>query len=113
MMKQVIVDSWNYTQSEGWLTFYAYVIMPNHIHCIVRCRPDHPVMDVVRDFKKYTAKRIIAQYQAEGNERVLSFLQEAVKRPRKQTYAVWEDEYMARDIFSPRFLLQKHGICSQ
>jgi len=107
VMKQVIVDSWNYTQSEGWLTFYAYVIMPNHIHCIVRCQPDHPVMDVVRDFKKFTSKRIIGQYQAEGNERVLSFLQEAVRRPRKQTYAVWEDEYMARDIVSTRFLLQK------
>ncbi len=107
VMKQVIVDSWNYMQSEGWLTFHAYVIMPNHIHCIVRCQPDHPVMDVVCDFKEYTAKRVIAQYQSEGNAAVLGFLREAVERPGKQTYAVWEDEYLARDTVSPRFLWQK------
>lgn len=36
---------------------YAYVIMSNHIHCIVSA--ENNLSDVVRDFKKFTAKEIL------------------------------------------------------
>jgi REP element-mobilizing transposase RayT len=106
-MKQIILDSWDFMRREKWLELYCFVIMPNHVHFIVRCHPSHPIQDVVRDFKKFTAKKIIAQCKGEGNTRVLDFLKTSVRRFEKQTYAVWEDEYMARDVYSPNFLKQK------
>jgi REP element-mobilizing transposase RayT len=36
---------------------YAYVIMSNHIHCTVSA--ENNLSDVVRDFKKFTAKEIL------------------------------------------------------
>ena len=107
VMKQVIADSCNYMAIQGWLVIYAYVIMPNHLHLVVQCQPDHPVMDVMRDFKKFTSKQIIERYEAEGNDKVLDYLRSAVKRPGKQEHAVWDGEYQAKDVVSPDFLWQK------
>src|SRR5262245_46914113 len=75
--KQIILASWAYMQTAGWLKVYAFVIMPNHIHLIVQCAPEHPISDVVRDFKKYTAKQIIAAYKAADHAAALSFLRAA------------------------------------
>jgi len=36
---------------------YSYVIMSNHIHCIVSA--NNNLSDVVRDFKKFTSKEIL------------------------------------------------------
>ncbi len=106
-MKQILLDSLAYMQAEQWLDLYAFVVTPNHIHLIVRCWDKHPMSDVVRDFKKHTAKQIIAAYKQEGNQSALAFLHHAVERPDKQTYAVWASEYQAKAIFSPSFLWQK------
>jgi REP element-mobilizing transposase RayT len=106
-MKQILVDSFDYMRTHQWLELYAFVVMPNHIHLMVRCLADHKISDVVRDFKKHTPKQVIAQYEAEGNARALQFLREAVKRPEKQEHVVWEDEYQAKNVFSPQFLKQK------
>ena len=42
--------------------------MPNHVHFIVRCIADYPVSNLLRDFKSNTAKQIVWQYEAEGNQ---------------------------------------------
>lgn len=107
MTKQILVSSLDYIRSNAWIKLFAFVIMPNHVHLIVQCQSEHPIQDIVRDFKKYTSKQIVAQYKAEGNAQALVFLRSSVTRPRKQTYAVWDDEYQAKDVFSPELLKQK------
>ncbi len=85
--------------------------MPNHIHIIVRFLDGHALSDVIRDFKKHTAKQIVRQYQAENNQRVLELLQETAVDIPDQKYKVWEEGYDARDVFSPDFLRQKVEYC--
>ena len=86
---------------------YAFVIMPNHLHAIIRCPEDDPVSDVARDLESNMARLIVRQFQAEGNDRVLDFLAAAVTRPKRQKYKVWEDGYSAKNVFSVDFLRQK------
>ncbi|MEK7325150.1 MAG: transposase [Chloroflexota bacterium] len=107
VIKQILVDSFDYMQKNHWLELYAFVIMPNHIRFIARFLDGHPVSDVVRDFKKHTSKSVVAHYELESNEKALRFLHQAVKRSEKQKYAVWEDEFQAKDVFSPQFMKQK------
>ena len=85
----------------------AFVIMPNHIHIIIRCLGNYAPMDIIREFKKATANLIIRQYEAECNQETLAFLAAAVKPGQKQEHAVWDDEYQAKDVFSPDFLREK------
>ncbi len=111
VIKRIVADSLNFMRARGWVRLYVFVIMPNHIHVIVRFLEGHTLSDVLRDFKKHTAKQIVRQYQAEGNQQVLMFLEQAAAHVPDQRYKVWEDGYDARDVFSPGFLRQKMDYC--
>ncbi len=65
--KDIIIDSFEYCIKEKSLELFAYVIMSNHIHVIMRSQ-EEDLSSVVRDFKKYTAKRIINEIQSSGKE---------------------------------------------
>lgn len=105
--KRLIVDCLDCMRLRNRFKLYAFVIMPNHLHLITQCSSADPLVDVVRDLKKHVADRLIRQYRAEGNHRVLDFLASAVGEPGRQQYRVWEEGYNAKDIFAPDFLRQK------
>jgi REP element-mobilizing transposase RayT len=106
-IRRVLVDSLNTGRILGQYELYAFVVMPNHIHCIVRCLQDYAVSDVVREFKKATANLILRHYEAEGNREALDFCKSAAKPGHNQQFAIWDDEYQAKNVFSPDFLRQK------
>jgi REP element-mobilizing transposase RayT len=117
VIKRIIVDSFHYLRVTRKMKLFVFVVMPNHIHIIVRFSEEYPLSDVMRDFKKFTARNIFRQFSDAGNSKVLDLLRKEGKRV-KQAYKVWEDSYDARDIFSIKFLQQKmnyihHNPCQQ
>jgi putative transposase len=107
VIKRMLVDSLNVAWILGQIDLYAFTIMPNHVHLIVRCLNDHTPADIVCAFKKATAHLVLRQFEAEGNQQALSFCAAAVKPGQQQQYAAWEREYQAKNVFSPGFLKQK------
>ena len=107
VIKRILVDSLNVARILGQVELYAFVIMPNHVHFIARCLDTYAIPDIIREFKKATSNLILRQYEAEGKQQVLDFFEAAVKPGQKQHYAVWENEYQAKNVFSPEFLKQK------
>jgi len=57
--KLEIVDSMNYCVNNKGLIVYGWVIMSNHVHCIWQAKEGYSLSNIIRDFKKFTAKRII------------------------------------------------------
>ena len=57
--KLAIVDSMNYCIKEKGLIVYGWVIMSNHLHVIWEAKDGNKLSDIIRDFKKFTAKNII------------------------------------------------------
>lgn len=107
VIKRILADSLNMGRILGQYKLFALVIMPNHVHVIARCLGQYSPGDVTREFKKATAKLITRHFEAEGNEAALAFFASCVARQGKQKYAVWQDEYQAKNVFSPTFLRQK------
>jgi REP element-mobilizing transposase RayT len=107
VMKRLLVDGLDCLRLRQEIKLYTFVIMPNHIHLIVQCPASYPVKDLVRDFKKHASDRIVRHYRAEKNQKALDFLAAAVKYTNRQKHRVWEDDYNAKDIFTPQFLRQK------
>jgi REP element-mobilizing transposase RayT len=107
IIKRILLDGLYYTAVVEHVKVYAFVIMPNHLHFVGQCPSDKPLGDMMRDYKANMARLIVRQYQAEQNYEVLEFLAQAVKRPGKQDFKVWDDGYNAKDVFSPEFLRQK------
>ena len=106
VVKQIIVDSFHYLRTQGRMKLFVFVIMPNHAHWIGHFSKENPLSDVMRDFKKFTARQIYRHFQAEENTKVLEVLKKEGEFV-KQKYKVWEDGYDARDMFSIEFLQQK------
>lgn len=106
VIKRIIVDSFHHLRTTGKMKLFVFVIMPNHIHIIAQFSEEYPLSDAMRDFKKFTARQIYRQFQAEGNTKVLDVLRKEGEQV-KQEYKVWEDGYDARDVFSVEFLQQK------
>ena len=52
-----LLNSLRYCQSQKGLEVFAWVIMTNHMHMIIRAK-DENLSDVIRDFKKFTSKAI-------------------------------------------------------
>ncbi len=106
IIKRILIDSFHYLRTDERMKLFVFVVMPNHNHLIAKFSEKYPLSDVMRDFKKFTARKIYAHYQAENDTKALAFIRDEDK-PVKQEYKVWEDGYDARDIFSIKFLQQK------
>ena len=62
-----LVNNLKYCQEHKGLEVFAYVIMPSHVHLIVR-REGGLLSDWLRDFKAFTAKRMLALIASETGE---------------------------------------------
>jgi len=66
--KEIIIDNLKFCAENKGLIIHAYVIMSNHIHMIVRTESDHKLSQVIRDFKRYTAKVIYETLKKDKHE---------------------------------------------
>lgn len=66
--KDIIIESLAYCQANKGLLVFGYVIMSSHLHLIVRATNDNKLSDVLRDFKKYTAKQLLHEIEHGGYE---------------------------------------------
>ena len=95
--KQIIIDSLKYCIHNKGLELYAYVIMPSHIHLIVSSGHGFELSETIKDFKKYTSKKIvqcIKEYSESRREWILekfSFAADKIKRG--VNYKLWQDGF--------------------
>ena len=54
-----IIDSFKYCQKNKGLVINAWCIMSSHLHIICNAKEGFKLSDFIRDFKKFTAKKII------------------------------------------------------
>jgi putative transposase len=65
----IIVDSLNYCIVNKGITIYAWCLMTNHLHLVARANEGSKLSDFIRDFKKFTAKKIIEVIKEEPESR--------------------------------------------
>ena len=107
IIRRLLADALDCFRTQQRLKLFCFVIMPNHWHWIAQFHADDPLANVVRDYKKQAADRLIRQLKAEENQKALEWLAAQVERPDKQHYKVWEDGYNAKDVVTGEFLRQK------
>lgn len=57
--KDIIIHSLHYCIQEKGLQLHAWVIMNNHIHIIASAKEGSEIAGILRDFKKFTSRKII------------------------------------------------------
>jgi REP element-mobilizing transposase RayT len=99
--KDILVDSLNYCIAEKGLQVYEYVIMSNHLHAIVSTN-ETSLSDIIRDFKKFTSKKIIKAI-SENNESRKEWLLKKFSFAGKRNsnninYQFWQQDYHAVEL---------------
>lgn len=65
--RDIVLESIRYCQKEKGLELYCWCLMSNHIHMIVSAKENN-ISDVLRDFKKFTSKKLLSDIEANEKE---------------------------------------------
>ena len=68
----ILIDSLRFCRQHKGLKVHAYVILDNHLHLVVA---GEKLTGIIRDFKSYTAKLLIARLEQDQKTRVLNQFQ--------------------------------------
>jgi putative transposase len=90
----ILTESVNYCREAKGMEVYAYCFMPSHVHFIFRSSNNQPT-ELLRDFKKYTSKKIIEAIennpQESKRELLLWLFERAGKKQGNVTkYQFWQ-----------------------
>jgi putative transposase len=111
MYKTIITDSLQYCQKEKGLEIYAWVLMTNHLHLLATAKEGYNLSAILRDFKKFTSKKIVETVTKEIESRkqwmLYRFNYHGFWHPKNQQFKFWQDGNEAKEIHSNDFLFQK------
>jgi putative transposase len=97
-----IVDSLNYCVENKGLCVFGWCLMSNHLHLIVQSRGENDLSAIVRDFKKFTAKKILKRIEEEPESRrnwmLNQFEYAGRKLKRIKKYKFWKDDNHAIEL---------------
>lgn len=65
--RDIVLDSIRHCQEQKGLLLHCWCIMSNHLHLIVSARNEN-LSDILRDFKKFTSKQLIAAIENNKKE---------------------------------------------
>ena len=98
------LNSFAWLQEQKRILLFAFVIMPSHLHAIIK-----PVSDsigaIVQEFGSFTAHEILKQLWEDNLKDLLSLLHLKRRDPRHE-HSIWQD-IQAKNIYSMDFLQQK------
>ncbi|NOZ11169.1 MAG: transposase [Gammaproteobacteria bacterium] len=101
---EIVLNSLRYLMNEG-LVIYAYVILENHLHLVVKSRQ----LDVdMRRFKSFTAKELIRHLKSRNVRQILdqlAFYKKAHKTDR--AYQFWQEGFRPEWIQNEEMMRQK------
>ena len=101
----ILIDSLRFCRQHKGLKVHAYVILDNHLHLVVA---GDKLTDIIRDFKSYTAKLLIARLEQDQKTWVLNQLQYHKQPTKTQSdYQVWQEGFHPQQIVSEEMLHQK------
>ena len=105
-----IIDCFNFCIANKGLVLYGYVIMSNHVHIIMQSK-DGKLSDLLRDFKKFTAKNILDKIQTGPESRREWMLERfhlaAESHSRNKNYQFWQYGNNPKEIYSNKFMWSK------
>jgi len=104
-----IINNLIYCQKNKGLEIYAYVIMSNHLHLIMRTNIG-TLGELLRDFKSFTAKQIIKMVednQQESRQEWLICMFKYFGKRQHQDYQFWQHTNHPIELYSAEVIRQK------
>ena len=109
--KDLVLESLQHCITQKGLIVYAYCIMPSHLHLITATNGKLKLPEIIRDFKKYTSKQLIAHINHVSESRrfwlLKKFAYAANRGKRGSKYKVWQDGFHPEELINNEMMQQK------
>lgn len=110
--KHVALESLNYCIQNKGIEIYAWVLMTNHLHLLAGITGQNSVSDIMRDFKKYTSKKLIDTLQHEVTESrrewMLDRFEFSGRNDKKiKNFRFWQEGTDIQEVFLNDYFEQK------
>ncbi len=110
--KDILVDSLRYCQQEKGLILHAWVFMNNHVHMICSANDGFSLSDILRDFKKFTSKKLVETIQTNSQESRKNWMlwlikSNGKKNPNNKLYQFWQQDNRPIELSSNEMLEQR------
>ena len=102
-LKEIIMGSLKFLIKNKAMKLYAYVIMPNHIHLILKPLKNPLIQNLQLSFMRYTAQQILFYLHKHDPDQLNKLM--VNKKDRK--YHVWQRNPLAIDLYSREVIEQK------
>ncbi len=108
--RDIVIECLDFCIREKGMVLYGYVIMSNHIHMVVQSN-NGELSYLIRDFKKFTATKILEKIQSEPESRrewiLERFKLAAESHTRNKNYQFWKYGNHPEEIYSNTFMWSK------
>jgi REP element-mobilizing transposase RayT len=108
--RDIVIDSLRFCQQRKGLNVFAFVIMSNHVHLLIRSERGR-LSDTIREIKSYTAKKMLEAMNTVAESRrewMLDLFEFSAKQhKRDETYQVWTHENHAEIAYGNQFVDSK------
>ena len=98
------LNSLAWMQQQKRILLFAFVIMPSHLHAIVKPVSD-TIGEIVQQFGSFTAHEILKKLHADNRKDLLELFRQNIRDPRHE-HSIWQD-IQAQYIYSMDVLQQK------
>ncbi len=98
------MNSLAWMQEQKRILLFAFVIMPSHIHAIIKPESDL-IGNILQQFGSFTAHEIMKKLKAENKQELLTVFHQK-RRDERHEHSIWQD-IQAKNIYSMDFLWQK------
>jgi REP element-mobilizing transposase RayT len=108
--RDIVIECMDYCTTNKAMVLYGYVIMSNHIHMIVQSG-EGELSNLMRDFKKFTATKIIETIKSEPESRrewmLERFKLATESHSRNKNHQFWQYGNHPEEIYSNKFMWSK------
>ena len=108
--RDIVIDSLDYCIQNKGMILFGYVIMSNHIQMIIQSQ-EATLSDLIRDFKKFTAKSILEKIQNSPESRrewmLERFKLATESHSRNKNYQLWQYGNHPEEVYSNKFMWTK------
>ena len=108
--RDIVIESLRYCREHKGLRVWGFVIMSNHVHSILSAENEN-LPDVLRDFKRHTASKILKAIRENKDSRqdwmLKRFEFSARSNARNGDYQFWQHDNHAMHLASEKFMAQK------
>ena len=107
----ILENAVNYCRAEKGMQVFAYCFMPSHVHFVFRSDNEDP-LGLLRDFKGYTARKLIKEIEENPQESRKEWLLWMMERAGKKKSNVtnrqfWQQHNKPIELWSNKVIKQK------